>query len=211
MSASFSAGRVRADARGTHPSRTAATVVSRVTTKDPVVFVTIDDGFHRTAGTEALLDRYGWPVTSFVLPKTLGGRNTEWFRGLGPDMKFGNHTTTHRNLRGVSFSTQRREICGARRRLNGLVGTHTTLFRPPYGSYDTTTLRAARACGMSHLVMWRATLAGKDLRTWGGPLHPGDIILLHYIQSLPESLAFLKAELDRLHLRVGDLEEYLGP
>jgi peptidoglycan/xylan/chitin deacetylase (PgdA/CDA1 family) len=208
--AALTSGEADALAPGALPRRVAPFVVSRVPTKDPVVFVTIDDGFHRTAGTEALIDKYRWPVTSFVLPKTLGGTKTTWFESLGPQSVFGNHTITHRNLRGLSLKTQQREICGATKKLDALVGPHTSYFRPPFGSYDETTIKAARACGMTHLVMWRATLYGRDLRTWGGPVRAGDVILLHYIQSLPESLRYLKSELARLNLRVASLPEYLG-
>ena len=197
---------------GNHQASAAApraAVVSRVKTEDPVVFVTIDDGFYRTRAASLALKRYSWPVTSFVLPRTMGPGKTEYFANLGSGNSFGNHTFSHRNLKGLSLARQKKEICRADRAIERFVGDHTTLFRPPYGSYDNTTLRAAAECGMTHVVLWRVTLAGRNLRTWGGPIRRGDIILLHYIQSLGESLDYLHHELDRLGLKVADLNDYL--
>ena len=184
-------------------------VISRVRTDDPVVFITIDDGFHRTRDAASTLERLKWPVTSFVLPKTLGPGKTEYFTSLGSRAEFGNHTVDHPDMRKLSLAGQRKQICRAAKQITGLVGPTTTLFRPPYGSYDKRTIDAAAACGMTHLVMWRVTVYGSEIRTWGGPIRQGDIILLHYVPSLGRSLDVLARELSRRGLKPALLSEYL--
>jgi peptidoglycan/xylan/chitin deacetylase (PgdA/CDA1 family) len=193
----------------TAEARTHIQVVSRVRTSDAVVFITIDDGFHRTRDAAATLERLKWPVTSFVLPKTLGAGKTSYFKSLGSRSEFGNHTVDHTDMRKLSVAAQRKQICRADKQLTGLVGSPTTMFRPPFGSYDSRTLDAAAACGMTHLVMWRVTVSGSEIRTWGGSIRRGDIILLHYVPSLGRSLDALARELSKLGLKPALLSEYL--
>jgi peptidoglycan/xylan/chitin deacetylase (PgdA/CDA1 family) len=183
-------------------------VVSRVATKDRVVFITIDDGFTRSAAASAALERLQWPVTSFVLPRALAA-DVPYFKDLGSRTEFANHTVNHPNLTRLSEKGQRNEICGARKRLTGLVGAHTTFFRPPGGAFNTTTRKAAAACGMTHLLMWRVTVWGDNISTWGGDIKAGDVILLHYVQSLSQSIRTLEAELRRLGLKPALLSDYL--
>ena len=49
-----------------------ATLLYRIETKDPVVFITIDDGKNRPADAVKILDRLKWPITSFLVPKLVG-------------------------------------------------------------------------------------------------------------------------------------------
>ncbi len=196
-------------APGAASARSRVQVVSRVPTTKNVVFITIDDGFHRTPAAAETLERLRWPVTNFVLPATLGGKKTAYFSQLGYRAEFGNHTEHHTKLEGRSLRFQKREICGADRALEAKLEQRTTFFRPPFGAYDSTTVKAAQACGMTHLVMWRATVYGDTIATWGGPIRRGDIILLHHIQSLGASLDTLARELRRLGLQPALLSDYL--
>jgi peptidoglycan/xylan/chitin deacetylase (PgdA/CDA1 family) len=196
---------------GHQPASTAikpVPVVSRIETKENVVFITIDDGFTRSAAAAAALEKLQWPVTSFVLPHALS-QGVPYFKELGSRTEFANHTVNHPNLAKLSERRQRSEICGARKRIKTLVGEHTTFFRPPGGRFNDATRRAARACGMTHLLMWRATVWGDDISTWGGDIKRGDVILLHYVQSLDKSIQTLAAELRRLGLKPALLSDYL--
>ncbi|MEU5435248.1 polysaccharide deacetylase family protein [Streptomyces sp. NPDC020719] len=76
------------------------------------------------------------------------------------------------DLRALPYEGQRAEICGR--------GVRPQLFRPPSGAYNADTLRAARACGVRSLVLWRASMSarGDALRYRSGArLRPGDIVL----------------------------------
>src|SRR5687767_6077557 len=55
------------------PEGTSSTwpVVHRVETTDPVVFVTIDDGWTRSPAAYDQIRARGWPIANFVLPDPL--------------------------------------------------------------------------------------------------------------------------------------------
>jgi peptidoglycan/xylan/chitin deacetylase (PgdA/CDA1 family) len=185
-------------------------VVSRIKTRDPVVFVTIDDGFTRSADAARELEKLNWPITHFVLPRTMGEGKTGYFVSLGSRSEFANHTVNHPNLTRLSAKQQRREICHADVKLEKLVGSHTTYFRPPGGAYDDQVLESALRCGMTHTVLWRVTVSDSTISTWGGPIRRGDIILLHYRASLGTSVRVLAKELKRLKLQPAMLSDYLS-
>jgi len=79
-----------------------ATLLYRIETKDPVVFITIDDGKDRPANAEAVLNRLNWPITSFLVPKLVGD-HAQWFSNFGRVNDIGSHTTRHIALKGLSY------------------------------------------------------------------------------------------------------------
>lgn len=183
-------------------------VWSRIPTDDPVVFITIDDGFSPTPEAARQLEMLGWPITNFLVTPTLA-RHTDYFANITPWVLFGTHGRTHAPLKGRDYEGQRAEICGGVDDTAAIVGIRPVWYRPPGGNYDGETLRAARSCGITALLTWRVTVNGTTVRTWGGPIRRGDIILLHYRKDLAESLRALKRELDAVGLHPGQLDHYL--
>jgi hypothetical protein len=60
--------------------------------------------------------------------------------------------------------------------------------------------------------MWNVEAdQGKIVRSGGGSIQRGDIILLHYLNSLESSLKVVLAEIKRLGLRPASLRDYLAP
>ncbi|MHC0431208.1 polysaccharide deacetylase family protein [Streptomyces sp. O3] len=191
-------------------------VVSQVDTDDPVVFLTIDDGWGADQAADAqklLLDRQ-IPASLFLLP---GAYETypDYYRTLlanGPS-RVENHTVNHPDLTALSESEQRAEICGARDRQLAAFGDSPRLFRPsggatypwPYHNDDTRT--AARACGAEALVMWAHDLS------WGQQptrdFQPGDIVLLHMGPTLEADLTRALAAADAAGLKPAKLRQYL--
>ncbi|MFF5391653.1 polysaccharide deacetylase family protein [Streptomyces sp. NPDC013012] len=165
-------------------------VVSHVETTDPVVFITIDDGwFHDPAAAKLLIERRV-PASLFLLPGAYS-YDAEYFRTLldhGPS-RVENHTVNHPDLTTLDAAGQKAEFCGARDQHLARFGDGPRLLRPPYGTYDATTLTAARACGAKAVVTWT-----HDLTTWGQwtpptpELKAGDIVLLHFNETLEQDL-----------------------
>jgi len=186
----------------------APTPLDRIVTTDPVVFVTIDDGFTPVNLVAEELDEWKWPVTNFVI---LGPLNhwAGWFARLGPEPLFGDHTRGHPHLKGLPLARQKAEICGGADDVAATTGVRPTWFRPPFGEDDNTTYAAAAACGIRYIVKWRVTVNGPVITTQGGPIRPGDIILLHFRPDLAVSLAVLKFRLDSLGLHPASLDRYL--
>ncbi|MGW2710308.1 polysaccharide deacetylase family protein [Streptomyces sp. NPDC001356] len=190
-------------------------VVDRVPTRDPVVFLTYDDGAERDPRFVDMVRELRLPVTLFLTDSVAapGYPHFARLRALGAGI--GNHTVDHRALAGLPYAGQRAEICGRQDRLRAALGVRPRLFRPPYASYDRTTLRAAADCGISALVLWRAALTPAGLTYTRGAHHlrPGDIVLVGPDASrgpaLWERTVRVLTEAQRRGLTAGSLEDYV--
>jgi peptidoglycan/xylan/chitin deacetylase (PgdA/CDA1 family) len=185
-----------------------AKVLYKIHTTDKVVFFTADDGADKPADAEAELERLQWPVSSFILPSKIGPY-ASWFTSLGSKNDIGTHTAHHIALKGLTFGQQKSEICEGERRIKEKFGSTTGYFRPPYGSWDKRTLQAAAACGISHVVLWTVSLNGRTITTWDGKIHPGNIVLVHYVRSMAQSIRQLEKRLTAQGLTVARLSDYL--
>ena len=185
-----------------------AKLLYKVDTTDKVVFLTADDGSDRPSDAVTELERLQWPISSFILPSKVGTYAT-WFTSLGSRNDIGTHTARHTALKGLSFDKQKKEICEGERRIKEKFGSTTGYFRPPYGSWDKRTLQAAAACGISHVVLWTVSLNGRTITTWDGKIHRGNIVLVHYVRSMAQSIRQLEKRLKLQGLTVARLSDYL--
>ena len=185
-----------------------AKLLYKVDTTDKVVFLTADDGSDRPSDAVTELERLQWPISSFILPSKVGTYAT-WFTSLGSRNDIGTHSARHTALKGLSFDKQKKEICEGERRIKEKFGSTTGYFRPPYGSWDKRTLQAAAACGISHVVLWTVSLNGRTITTWDGKIHPGNIVLVHYVRSMAQSIRQLEKRLKLQGLTVARLSDYL--
>ena len=206
MSAGVGVGPVRA---APAPWVSPIPILKKITTDDPVVFLTIDDGFIAPPDLAPLLQQYGWPVSNFVIGKQLV-RRPSYFTGIAPTVDFGNHTLSHKYLPGLSRWGMVEEICGGADEVQRLTGHRPTWLRPPGGAFNPRVIEAAVRCGMRALIMWNVTASdGRILVGHPGGLKRGDIIILHYLTSTPRTMRALKTELERLGLRPARLADYL--
>ena len=114
------------------PAGATAPVISRVTTTDPVVFFTIDDGLVQDPAVIDYLRAERIPVTIFPVPQYVH-QNPAYFqaiRALGGSVQ--DHSMTHPDLRRLGAAAQQGEICGPLDEYAGLFGTRPWLFRPPF-------------------------------------------------------------------------------
>ncbi|MFB6843670.1 polysaccharide deacetylase family protein [Streptomyces sp. NPDC056373] len=157
-------------------------VFTRVPTQDKVVFLTIDDGAEKDPAFLRMMSDLDVPYSAF-LSGYLVRNDTPYFRKMqSGGVVLHNHTLNHPNLRGMSYRKQKREICGMQRYMERRFGKRPTLFRPPYGSYDRATLRAAKKCGIAYVPLWNEEVFADhwEYRDGGRKLHPGDIVLTHF-------------------------------
>jgi peptidoglycan/xylan/chitin deacetylase (PgdA/CDA1 family) len=150
--------------------------------------LTFDDGpGPETPRIVSILRRYHVPATFFVLGRsamTRAGRS-----GLraetGREFAIGDHTMTHPAMGSLPEAAQRREIGGQARLLHAMGKPRPILFRPPFGSFDATTLRLLRHERMLG-VLWSADT--KDFERPGrkqiiytavSAAQPGAIVLMH--------------------------------
>ncbi|MET9142622.1 MULTISPECIES: polysaccharide deacetylase family protein [unclassified Streptomyces] len=192
-------------------------VVDHVDTPDRVVFLTYDDGAERDARFIDMVRELRLPVSMFLTDSIAGPGYGHFARLRSAGAALENHTLEHPALRGLPYAGQRAEICGQRDKLHARFGVRSRLFRPPYGSYDATTRRAAADCGVSALVLWRASLTETGLRFTHGrhALRPGDILLVTSDDddldgpTLRERTTRLLREIQRDRLTVARLQDYL--
>jgi peptidoglycan/xylan/chitin deacetylase (PgdA/CDA1 family) len=191
-------------------------VVDRVRTSDRIVFLTYDDGAERDTRFVDMVRELRLPVSVFLTDRVAGPGYGHLARLLSAGTGLQNGTLDRPSLRGLPYAGQRAEICGQRDKLHARLGVRSRLFRPPYGTYDTTTLRAAADCGVRAVVLWRASAQDTGLRFRNGPhaLRPGDILLVTSEDepggpTLGERTARLLRRIRAEGLTVGRLEDYL--
>ncbi|WP_285689348.1 polysaccharide deacetylase family protein [Actinoplanes sp. NBRC 103695] len=179
----------------TLPRGASAPWISRIATSQKVAFITIDDGWEKNPKAFALLTAAHVPVTLFLQVDAIRS-DVDHFKALvaaGATVEA--HTITHQQLKGRSYGLQKREICGSADQLGQWYGRRPTLFRPPFGAKDATTLRVAHDCGMKAVFFWKeATNKGKVYYQEKHVVQPGDVILMHFRPAfVNDFLAVLKA------------------
>jgi peptidoglycan/xylan/chitin deacetylase (PgdA/CDA1 family) len=204
-------------------------VISSIPTDRKVVFLTIDDGWEQDPGFVRQIRDQRIPITAFAMrdaveargvPDPAGGQGSytgagKWgyfrlLRDVGVPIE--NHTLTHPDLRLLGRAAQRREICGASKVIAARTGARPTLFRPPFGSYNTDTLRAAKSCGLTSVLLWTASVQPGGKIAYQAPdqkLHPGDILLLHFRPGLDRDFRVLVKKIKRRGFELGNLQAYL--
>lgn len=187
-------------------------VLTRITTKQPVVFLTLDDGVTKRPEAIALIKRYGYPVTMF-LAKNFVQDNPDYFRDLMRDGDFvENHTVSHdTQMCSKSYAYQLGEIKGMQDYAKATYGRRPTLFRPPGGAYSATMRKACADAGIKALVDWEAkSNAGRMDYQVGNGLRPGDIVLMHFRPEFASDLEAFRAAQLAAKLTVVSLERFIG-
>ncbi|MCC7076237.1 MAG: polysaccharide deacetylase family protein [Acidimicrobiia bacterium] len=188
-------------------------VVTRVATQDPVVFITIDDGWTLDPRVLDLLRARGAPITAFPVGKVVESHIETWraYAALGGTIE--NHSYSHPFLGRIPPDQQVQEVCGPADLIQRTTGRRPTMLRPPYGSYDDATKTVTPSCGHYALVKWSVEVRNGEM-SFAGPgrqLVPGDIVLLHFRPETYDELVSLFAQMDSLGLHAAPLQDYLGP
>ncbi|MFJ2820266.1 polysaccharide deacetylase family protein [Streptomyces toxytricini] len=186
---------------------------------EKTVFLTFDDGAEKDPEFLKMAADLKLPISMFLTDSAASSDygHFEKLRDNGSGSTVNNHTLTHPNLRTLPFAAQKKEICGQQERLEKRFGTKPPLFRPPYGNYNDDTLKAAAECGISRVVLWRASMQIKDFQyAEGSGLKPGDIVLAHFrgpaeLKGATEvqMTANMLRSIQEQGFRIGRLEDYL--
>ncbi len=150
------------------------------------IALTFDDG--PGPYTPALLDvleRLHVHATFFEIGEMLRYFSASTLRELRDGDVIGDHTQTHPEMATLAAHAQHEELFEQILQIELLGGPRPILFRPPYGSYDATTMRQLRALHLL-MVLWSADtddylqpgVAVIVQRALAGA-HPGAIILMH--------------------------------
>jgi peptidoglycan/xylan/chitin deacetylase (PgdA/CDA1 family) len=191
-------------------SQNIAPFITNLETKKPVVFLGVDDGLVKNPQAMEFFRKHKWPVTLFLNQNHVT-ENPQYFKDiLAAGANLGNHTNTHPNLAKLSYKDQKKEICAAQETSKTIFAITPKLFRPPYGIYNQDTLRAAKECGLTAVVGWKARVdEGKVWFQSGDKLNRGDIILMHFRPQVMDDLKAFEAEITKQKLAVGNLEDWI--
>jgi peptidoglycan/xylan/chitin deacetylase (PgdA/CDA1 family) len=171
--------------------------IMRVSTAEPVLSLTYDDGPH-PEHTPALLDvlrEHGARATFFVLTGRAREHPELVHRMLAEGHEVGLHGIDHVRLTTLPGREAARRLRRAKRELEAITGRPVEWYRPTYGAVSISAFVAARAMGM-RTVIWSAwgrdwedapaeEVAGRVVRA----LHPGAVVLLHDVTEDAEALA----------------------
>ena len=126
--------------------------VIRVSTAEPVLALTFDDGPHPedTPPLLDVLDRYGAKATFFVVGKSARNHPELIERMAAAGHALGNHTWDHLSLPSLKGPFRRRQLAWTQEAL----GPHGSgLFRPPYGEQSLGSRLDALSQGLT-VVCW---------------------------------------------------------
>jgi peptidoglycan/xylan/chitin deacetylase (PgdA/CDA1 family) len=157
-----------------------------VHTEEGLVALTFDDGPDETESDRliATLDRRGARATFFVLAQRAEA-HPDVVRRMAESHEVGLHGDEHVRLAGVPAREVVRIVRDGKRRLERVVGSPVSLFRPPGGEQTLLSFVVARAAGL-RVVHWSA--AAEDwldlevdelVRRSMAHLCPGGVLLLH--------------------------------
>jgi peptidoglycan/xylan/chitin deacetylase (PgdA/CDA1 family) len=157
------------------------------------IALTFDDNGVTTPSVATLraLQSNKVPATLFLIGAATASTpavNAEIVKGMTAGLfEVGDHSWSHKVLKGQSASVLAAEIGGGTDEFRKLTGARTVpFFRPPYGSTDSRVAAAAGAEGFSHLILWDV-----DPRDWAGGsassianhvithAHSGAIVVMH--------------------------------
>lgn len=102
------------------------------------------------------------PATFFLSGRWVASHDAQVRALLAvPFFEIGTHGQVHAHLPMLDGDRQRREIEGAVQLLHSRYAHRASLFRPPYGEFDDTTVEVVRALGL-RFILWNAVSGDPD-------------------------------------------------
>lgn len=129
--------------------------------------------------------------------------------------EIGNHGYSHRHHNQLNIDQNIKEIKATEEVIEEILGLRTTLFAPPYGEFNDTTLQAAGSLGYKTIMWsidtidWRREGADIILRRVLKNPNNGDFILMHPVDDTVKALPTMVDELKRKGLEVGTISNLL--
>ncbi|GAA2604816.1 polysaccharide deacetylase family protein [Dactylosporangium fulvum] len=192
------------------PESTSAAYFARIPTDQPVAFITIDDGWIKRPEALDLFREAGVPVTLFLTINAIKDDPAYFKRLQDAGAVIEAHTVSHPNLRGKPYGFQHKEVCGSADQLGNMFGKRPTLFRPPFGEKDATTLKVAHDCGLKAGFFWKETVDKGTVRFQEGhTIQRGDIILMHFRDRFVDDFIAALQAISAAGLTPALLEDYI--
>lgn len=156
------------------------------------IYITIDDGYAPDQRVIDLMKQQHVPITAFPIANIAAGNLAFWrsFIAAGGDLE--NHTVSHPDMTLLTEAQDRAQWVAASNDFRTWFRVSPALGRPPYGSFNTDVQIAAGQAGLRRVVLWSASMYNGVLTTYDhGPLRAGEIVILHWIPGMYDSLVKL--------------------
>lgn len=151
----------------------------------PIVAITFDDGPGKyTDAVLTILEKYNVPATFFVQGKNVASYKSVMQRAVSLGCEIGNHTWSHVKLTSSSSETIASQISSTNTAIYNATGVYPKLYRPPYGSYDSSVLNSISMPAIMWSVDtldWKTRDPAKTLQSVKQSTYDGGIILMHDI------------------------------
>ena len=175
--------------------------------EDKVVSVTFDAswGGDKTMAILDLLDQYNAKATFFLV-----GIWVDKYPELVQEIakrghEIGNHSDSHAHFTQISDAQIRQELKDCSDKIEALTGTRPTLFRPPYGDYNSKVITVVRDAGYEAVqwsvdsLDWKNRGVNDLVKRATNNVQKGDIILFHndsqyIVEALPAILQHYQAQ-----------------
>ncbi|WP_407308226.1 polysaccharide deacetylase family protein [Desulfosporosinus sp. SB140] len=185
-------------------------VIYELPVNQPVVYITIDDGWYPNQDVLKLMKQYHLPVTTYLIEQAAEKHPDFWHEFVTAGGHIEDHTFSHPFLTHLSRVDQISQISqpiGYFRQY----GSPPDELRPPYGDFNSEVGQAAKDSGIKHIVMWDAEMKNSTFSTRSGQrLKSGDIILLHWEPGLDQELLKLLTIIQKQNLGIADLTKALN-
>jgi polysaccharide deacetylase family sporulation protein PdaB len=189
-----------------------------VDTKEKVLAISFDAswGASRTDELLKILKNYHVKSTFFLTGIWVKQYPDKVKEILAAGHEIGNHSTTHPHCKSLSPEAFQSQLLDNEMMIEKLTGVKTTLFRPPFGEYNTSMLQTAYGHGY-HVIQWSV-----DSLDWMNKgvapetervlqkAHPGAIILFHNdAEYTPQALPIILKSLQKQGYRIVPVSELL--
>lgn len=155
-----------------------------------------------------ILDRYNLKTTFFVGGSWAAGNENTLNAICASGHELGNHGYYHKDHAKIDEAHNRREISSAHDIVKDITGVEMTLFAPPSGAFDDTTLSVAAELGYRTVMWTRDTIDWRDhdpdliYRRAVKNVKGGDLILMHPTDATVKALERIIIEISAQGLRV---------
>ncbi len=196
-----------------NPSTTSAgpiKVLYELPVNQPVVYITIDDGWYPNKEVLKLMQQYHLPITTYLIEQAAQKHPEYWHEFVNAGGHIEDHTIDHPFLTHLSLADQKNQISQPIDYFRQY-GPAPDELRPPYGDFNSEVGQAAKDSGMKYILMWDAEMKNSTFSTRSGKgLKSGDIILLHWEPGLDQELLKLLNIIQKQNLGVADLTQALN-
>jgi len=134
-------------------------------------------------------------------------------RIAGEGHEIGNHGYSHQHHNNLNLDGNRKEILDTEKVVEAVTGIKTTLFAPPYGEFNKTTLQAAASLGYQTIMWsidtidWRRDGTDKILQRVMKDPHNGALILMHPTADTVTALPVMIEKLQGLGYHIGTVSD----